>query len=269
MTRPDILLTLQKLGLTYYGAKAYYTLLETGATNPAVIAEESGIPLTKIYEVLKKLENKKWITIEKTRPATVKPRYPKTVLEEHKSKFNSELKEVSNELTMIHDKILEKEIPKIRVVTSPARILQITEDIMKNAKNKIMIIGSLYLPCGIELLKDQTLKAKERGVNVRIITEEVNKEFINIDLLTEYTDIKKGHAYYMKHIIVDDKENLLMLAKIENNIPNIDSTIVFWITSSIFASYISSVFEMEWNRSEYYNKNIKSYYDINQYSQNV
>jgi len=48
--------TLQKLGLTYYGAKAYAALMKTGMTIPTVLSEESGIPRTKIYEVLRKLK---------------------------------------------------------------------------------------------------------------------------------------------------------------------------------------------------------------------
>lgn len=143
---------------------------------------------------------------------------------------------------------------------------------MENAKNKILVMGSLYLPRGVELIKDQALKGEQRGVNVRIITEEINKDIININPLMEYTNAKKGHPHYTKNIIVDDKESLLMMAKIENGVPNVDSTTVFWITSSIFASHISSVFDMEWNSLNYPNKNIKSikgYYDINQYSQNV
>lgn len=246
MTRPDILATLQKLGLTYYGARAYYALIKTGPTNPSVIAEESEIPRTKIYGVLKKLKNQNWITIEKTRPSTVRPRYPKEVIEEHKLRLISELDEISNELTLIHNKVLENEIPKIRVIRSPEKILKITEEIMGSARNKILIMGGLYLPGGMELIKDQLLKAKKRGVSVRIISEQLNKEFTDDDYLNISSNIKIGNAHYMKNIIVDDRETLVMIAEIEDNTPNIDSISVLWTTSPFLASYVSSLFEMEW-----------------------
>jgi Predicted transcriptional regulators len=244
MKEQDIISTLQKLGLTYYEAKSYYTLLETGVTNPTAIAEESGVPRTKIYEVLKKLEKNKWIKIEKTRPSTVKPRYPKEVLEEHKVKFNSELDNIAKELSMIHDNMLEEDIPKIRVIRSPEKIIQITEEVMENAKNKINVMGSLYLPNGIEIMKDQISKAKQRGVNVRIISKQFKKELSDTNLSAGKNII--GNACYVKNIIIDDKEIIVMLTEIENCIPNMDSVTILWITSPVLAAYISSIFEMEW-----------------------
>jgi sugar-specific transcriptional regulator TrmB len=62
---PSTISTLQKLGLTYYEAKAYLALMITGVTKPSILSEESEIPRTKIYGVLKSLEESNWITIEK------------------------------------------------------------------------------------------------------------------------------------------------------------------------------------------------------------
>ena len=255
MKEQDILTTLQKIGLTYYGAKAYYTLIENGMSNPKTIAEKSGIPRTKIYDVLNKLEKDKWITIEKTRPANVKARYPREVIEERKVMFNSKLDEICNELTVIHDNIAENEIPLIKIIQSPEKIIQITEKLIKNSKNKIILIGSLYLNYGAGLLKKELSKAKHRGVNVRLISDKVHNNIINTaDYLGEVADIKMGHPYFMKTMVIDNKENLFMMAHIENGVPKIDSVTVIWITSPFLASYISSLFEREWERLDYFNK---------------
>lgn len=247
MVRNDTHTTLQKLGLTYYETKAYCTLVKTGITNPAVIAEESGIPRTKIYAVLNKLEKNRWITIERTRPANVKPRHPKEIINEHKLRFNSELDEISNELSMVYDDMLEENITKIRVIRSPEKIVQITQNVMEKAKNKIVIMGSLYLPNGINLVKDQISKAKQRGVSVRVISEEFNRECNDFNYLNDFHS-KIGCEKYIKNIIVDDKESIIMIAKIENDIPDINSIIILWITSPFVTSYISSIFDGEWEK---------------------
>ena len=249
MKEQEILSILQKMGMTYYGAKAYHTLIKTGKANPTTIAEKSGVPRTKIYEVLNKLKKDNWILIEKTRPAIVKPHYPREVIEEHKSYLNSQLDEVSKELTVIYDNIIENEIPKIKVVHSPEKIMNITKGVITNSKNRIILIGSLYLPYGVNLLKDELSKAKQRGVNVRIIADNANNEIINtVDHLSEIADIKVGHPYFMKTMVVDNKENLFMMSHIENGVPNVDSTAVIWITSPFLASYVSSLFEREWEQ---------------------
>ena len=249
MKEQEILSILQKMGMTYYESKTYYTLIKTGTSNPTAIAEKSGVPRTKIYEVLNKLKKDNWILIEKTRPAIVKPRYPREVIEEHKAYLNSQLDEVSKELTVFYDNIIENEIPKIKVVHSPEKIMNITKEVIKNSKNKIILIGSLYLPYGVNLLKDELSKSKQRGVNVRIIADNANNEIINtVDHLSGIADIKVGHPYFMKTMVIDNKENLFMMSHIENGAPNVDSTAVIWITSPFLASYVSSLFEREWER---------------------
>lgn len=255
MKEQEILSILQKMGMTYYGAKAYHTLIKTGTLNPTAIAEKSEVPRTKIYEVLNKLEKDNWIMIEKTRPAIVKPRYPREVIEEHKLYLNSQMDEISNELTMIYDNVLENETPRIKVVHSPDKIIQITEHLIQNAKNKIMLMGSLYLPYGVEVFEKELSKAKQRGVSVRIIAEHVNTEFVDfLEHLDKYADIKKGHAYYMKNMVIDNKECVFMMAQIENGVPNVDSTTIIWISSPFLAAYVSSVFEMEWKSLDYFHK---------------
>ncbi|MGZ7124151.1 MAG: helix-turn-helix domain-containing protein, partial [Halobacteriota archaeon] len=42
-----ILITLQKLNLTYYEAKVYATLVATGATTATTLSTESEVPRTK------------------------------------------------------------------------------------------------------------------------------------------------------------------------------------------------------------------------------
>ena len=249
MNEQEILSILQTMGMTYYGSKTYYELIKTGTSNPTAIAEKSGVPRTKIYEVLNKLKKDNWILIEKTRPAIIKPRYPREVIEEHKKYLNSQLDEISNELTMVYDNVIENEIPRIKVVHSQDKIIQITKHLLKNAKNKIMLMGSLYLPYGVEVFKKELSKAKQRGVSVRIIAEQVNTEFVDfLEHLDKYADIKKGHPYYMKTMVVDNKECVFMVTQIEKGVPNVDSTTIIWISSPFLAAYVSSVFEMEWKQ---------------------
>ena len=59
-----MLSSLQKLGLTNYGAKTYIVITNFGPIDASGIAKEAGIPRTKIYDVLNKLEEDGWINVE-------------------------------------------------------------------------------------------------------------------------------------------------------------------------------------------------------------
>ncbi|MBP2044883.1 TrmB family transcriptional regulator [Methanobacterium aggregans] len=256
MVQNSLLPTLQKLGLTYYEAKAYISLMTLGVAKPSVIAEESGVPRTKIYEVLKKLEKDKWVTVEKSRPAMVTPTYPRKVLEEHKLLINNEIDSLSNELAMIYDDVIQKDVPKIRVVYSQESIKQMALDVLGNAKNRIVSMGSLYLPGELEALKDSLLRAKERGVSIRIISkplEDLDKEMV--DGFNEFVDVKAGHPYCLKTIMVDNRETLLIMAKVENGVPNLEDVIAVWITSPQLTSYMWSIFDRDWKYLEDYRNN--------------
>jgi len=256
MNNDNLLSTLQKLGLTYYEAKAYLALMTLGVAKPSVIAEESGVPRTKIYEVLKKLEKDRWVTIEKSRPATVTPTYPRKVLEEHKLRFNHEIDGVSNELAMIYNDVIQKEVPKIRIVYSAESVSQMKSEIMGNAKKEIMSLGSLYLPHEADILKDNLSMIKERCVRMRSITQPQNDaDLETVKSLSPVIEIKEGHGYCLKTIMVDDKEVILMMAKIKDEIPIMEDVIAVWITSPSLTSCLASVFEMEWKNLEYYTDN--------------
>jgi sugar-specific transcriptional regulator TrmB len=153
MQDPVTISTLRKLGLTYYEAKAYLALMMTGVTKPSVIAEESGIPRTKIYGVLKKLEENNWITIEKGRPSSITPKYPREIIEEKKSIFNSNIDSVSNELSMTYDSMMSNETLKVRILHCVDSIAQLTVEMMERAEKRIMFMGSFYSRQEIEIIQ--------------------------------------------------------------------------------------------------------------------
>ncbi len=251
--------TLQRLGITYYGAKAYAALMNTGVTNPSVIVEESGIPRTKIYEVLKKLAADNWITIEKGRPTIITPRYPGEVIEEKKTIIDADINRASTELSLTYDSVLQDEAPKANIIHNLDAIIQLTAKLMSGAQKSIMLIGSLYSPEEIDVIKEQITKAQDRGVSVRIITRpspELDDETRILSSLSEVTrDIKIGDPQLMKNLIIDDRENLLMIAQVKDNVPDMGNVIAIHTSNVSLTSYFSSVFNFEWKNLEFYKEN--------------
>jgi sugar-specific transcriptional regulator TrmB len=71
---------LETLGLTEYEAKAYVSLVEKGISTAGDLSALSEIPHSKIYEVLMRLEKRKFVETQKGRPILFKAVKPSTAV---------------------------------------------------------------------------------------------------------------------------------------------------------------------------------------------
>jgi sugar-specific transcriptional regulator TrmB len=133
----NTLALLQILGLTMNDAKAYAALIGIGRTTPFILAEEAGIPRTKIYETIKRLEKDNWITVERGRPGMVTPLCPREVIGSRKSILDADFEKMSNEFTMDYEKRMEKESPMTTLIRSLGNIVLKTVEMMGRAKTNL------------------------------------------------------------------------------------------------------------------------------------
>src|SRR6059058_2320982 len=72
---------LKEFGLTEYEAKAYVSLVESGALAASELGRIASIPYSKIYEIIGNLERKGWVELEQGRPSKYYAKAPSTALE--------------------------------------------------------------------------------------------------------------------------------------------------------------------------------------------
>ncbi len=84
---------MESLGLTGYEIKAYLSLAETGSSTASDISKKSGVPYSKIYEVLNSLEDKGWSESNSSRPQKFFPRSPRTALEAMRMRIENGIKD--------------------------------------------------------------------------------------------------------------------------------------------------------------------------------
>ena len=70
--------SLEKIGLTSYEIKTFSELLRSGEITASDISQKSGVPYSKIYEVLGSLEEKGWIGSDDSRPTKYLAKSPST-----------------------------------------------------------------------------------------------------------------------------------------------------------------------------------------------
>ena len=94
---------LKKLGLTMYEAQVYVTLTSLISSTATEISEKSGIPRSKIYEVLKGLVQKEYVDVEDGRPLTYNVRSPVEVLSREKTRLNEQIDDTISSLTYVYE----------------------------------------------------------------------------------------------------------------------------------------------------------------------
>ena len=88
--------SLEKIGLTSYEIKTFSALLKSGEMTASDLSQKSGVPYSKIYEVLGALEDKGWIGSDDSRPTKYFAKAPSNALETSKQKADTIFSENKN-----------------------------------------------------------------------------------------------------------------------------------------------------------------------------
>ncbi len=247
-----MLSSLQKLGLTSYGAKTYIIITNFGPIDASNIAKEANIPRTKIYDVLNKLEEEKWITVEHGRPMLFTARDPRNIIDEHRSTLLTEIDSLLSEMSMMYDQQIKKEIPKVWLIHGKDNITAKLLDMVSKARKSVMMLGDIYFPEEVESLKSIIPKAKRNSISFRIIASGVIKTSEGkIDLINAFAEVQPemitSEKPPIKYVIVDKKELLIIFPKIHEDILDLNKVVALWIPSPVVASSMVDMFNMRWN----------------------
>lgn len=200
---------LKGIGLTMYEAQAYVTLTSLISSNATEIAEKSGIPRSKIYDVLKGLIQKNYIYVEDGRPLTYTVRSPVEVLTLEKNKLTSELDDTITRLTNVYENGMSQVQAPIWRIYGVERIISQELEIITRAKTSVnMRIGFLFEGEGEALVK---VFKKRKNLSVNILASPtccINEETFHIVKFFKDHDIpvQKADIPFVKVLIADSKE---------------------------------------------------------------
>jgi len=174
---------LEKIGLTSYEIRTFSTLLKAGNQTASDLSQKSGVPYSKIYEVLGTLEEKSWIGSDDSRPTKYFAKSPSTGLDTTKQKMENDFLQnqsvILNELVPLYEKSGTSEKPDIWVITGGINIATKILEMVETCRNEVMIA----LPeAGEDLVKQALPKLRslhDKGVDITILTSDtMDKESI-------------------------------------------------------------------------------------------
>lgn len=206
--------TLKKLDLTSYEAKAYITLNSLTSGTAVEISKESGIPRSKIYDILKKLERKNFIEISDGKPLTFTVIPPKKSFKEHKEEIIAELEEAEEYLNEIYTNEISHVQAPVWLIPTDKKIIAKELELIKEARKKINIQLGFLMEGEAEMLIN-TFRNLAPNIEIKILTTpecEINGEKIDLIKTFEEANIKNLHIEKAKipfaKLIIRDKEEL-------------------------------------------------------------
>lgn len=129
---------MKKLGLSEYEVKAYLTLLGQNPVNGYTLSKNSGIPRSRIYEVLDSLKNKQMVfeAIE-GKTTLYHPLDPQLLINKLKNNFESILNNVDVYTKKIYSE--QQNDNKLIVIKGKSKIIDFINSLIVEAKERIAV----------------------------------------------------------------------------------------------------------------------------------
>lgn len=212
--------SLRDIGLTDYEISIYLTLISKGPMDARELSEASGVPYSRIYNILTQLEkDKKWIIKEEeSRPSRYFAKSPDEALiiakKQYNDRFDGNSDKIINSLTPIYQ---SHDTPiKIALYVHRGRDVCINRSIslINLAKTSIYLVNTDY--DFLDVFYEDVKKARARGVtDIRLIVEETSLEDEKyVELLKKYNDIceiRYRDQVFGNSIIRDEGEDAFII----------------------------------------------------------
>ena len=237
--------SLEKIGLTSYEIRAYTTLIKDGESNASEISQNSGVPYSKIYEILGTLEEKGWIGSDDSRPTKYVAKAPANALETTKQNTDALFSENKNvilsELLPLYEKSGTSEKPDIWVLSGAVNITAKILEMVDNCRDEVMIT----LPeAGVELVKQALPKLRalhDKGIKITILTsDKIDKESVKAIKRVADVKIKKG---LFGGGIISDKRYVVILLGPEISSSTSSEIVAIWADHAGLAGFAREYFD--------------------------
>lgn len=160
----NILDTLKNLNFTEYEAKAYLALLEASPLTGYAVAKTSGVPRSKIYEVLDSLTTRGDILVSPGNTQQYIPIPAKELIKTRRIKAEENFKLAERSLERFNHSAKDRE--NIWNITGHNEILDKVKECINSAKRRILI--EVWTE-EFDELKEELRQAADKGVKITVI----------------------------------------------------------------------------------------------------
>ena len=226
---------LEKIGLTSYEIRTFTSLLKDGELTASDLSQKSGVPYSKIYEVLGTLEEKGWIGSDNSRPTKYFAKSPSTGLETTKQNI------ILSELVPLYEKSGTSEKPEIWVLSGAVNITAKILEMVESCRKEVMIA----IPeAGQELVRLALPKLRllhDKGVEITILTsDKLDKDSTVAIKRVAKVKVKEG---LFGGGIISDKRYVVILLGPERGDTKSSEIVAIWADHAGLAVFAREYFE--------------------------
>lgn len=242
--------------LNIYETKVWLALLGKGLASAGEIAELSGVPRSRTYDVLESLEKEGFAIAKLGKPVKYIAVSPTTVLEKLKSntmqKANENVLMLSNlketkEYTELED-LYKTGIEPIKhsnlsgAIKGKSNIFNHLKELFDSAKKEVIICttaAEVNEKSRIFSSLFNTLNRKKINMKVALSGEDAEIKKIN----SKFKINAKKMSINSKFYLIDREQTLFMLSQNQKE----DEEACIWVNSPFFVNSLAFLFEKSWN----------------------
>ena len=236
--------------LNIYEVKIWTSLLTRGIASAGELADISGVPRSRCYDVLESLEKKGFIIMKIGKPIKYLAVKPEVILERVKRNIREDADELSLQMENIKETSEFKELELLhktgvrhvdissisKSIVGRTAVNRFVKDMIPKAKSGIVIVAtSQHLDRYAKLLKNFMPNFAKKGVKAKIYAP-YNKTIIKKLQNVEHSDYNPNTSF----VTVDGKEMLFMIS---NDSVAPDYEVAVWIDSPFFVNAVNILFE--------------------------
>ncbi|MCK5151639.1 MAG: TrmB family transcriptional regulator [Candidatus Thorarchaeota archaeon] len=246
---------LKELGLTEYEVQAYVALVDGGMMSASDISTKSGVPFSRVYDVLGRLEEKGFIQIQRGRPTIYVAKSPQEIVRLVRLAWEEKLEKSSKIVVNELQPRFERETPATRtrdvwLLHGRPNILAKALEMLEGAREEILLnLPSLDKSLIAEDDETEDLTEIVESVlrhkvgKICILTSSVPPEMK--DMIPPEIEIRCRDSYGAG-LVVDRRETLIMLAGGDSE----SGFLGVFSSAPVFAAMASSYFDNLWSQSE-------------------
>jgi len=237
--------SLEKIGLTSYEIRTYTSLVDGGELNAQELSQKSGVPYSKIYEILGSLEEKGWIGSDESRPTKYFAKSPSNALETTKqsieNEFTTNQNNILSELAPLYEKTGTSEKPDIWFISGAMNIFSKIETMVEHCRQEVMIAVP---KAGEEIVKQALPKLRllhDKGIDITILTSDsFDKD--SLKSISRVADVKVKEGMFGGGIIFDKRYVVILFAP-EIGSSSSSEIVAIWADHAGLAGFAREYFE--------------------------
>ena len=239
----------QNFRLNIYEVKIWTALLSRGIASAGELADISGVPRSRCYDVLETLEKKGFIIMKIGKPIKYLAVKPEVILERVKHNIKSEADEIAFQIESIKDTEEFKELELLHTsgiqhvdidsisksIVGRTAINRFIKDMALGAENKVdFVCAPSNTDRCVKLLKNLLPLVSKKGVNARIFCQfdtMLARKLQNAEVI----DYNSNTTF----VSIDNKE---MIFLVSNDSATPEYEVAIWIKSPFFVNAVNILF---------------------------